>query len=260
MEILMLFLVIIAGLALGSFFNVLILRLPEGRLFRPARSVCPHCGKPVRPYDNIPVVSFFLLGRKCRDCKQPISWQYPLVETATALLAALLFLTKDWPLDKPALLAWQAGASFALLFLLPVAVIDLRHRIIPDSITLSGLIFGLLLSLLPGGRTILDALFGALCGGGGLLLAGLIGDRVMKKETMGGGDVKLMAMAGALLGVKGVLLAFFLGSLTGSVYGIIIKIRTGRSDIAFGPALAAGILASWCAGDGILGWYAAFCR
>jgi leader peptidase (prepilin peptidase) / N-methyltransferase len=255
MESLILIFIILGGLVLGSFFNVLILRLPKNEMFSHARSICPHCGKPIRFYDNIPVISFLLLKRKCRDCGAPISWQYPLVELSTALLAVLLFIGKRWPPDSPFLLVSQAGTVFAFLFLLPVTIIDMRHRIIPDSITLGGLGLGLLLSLLPGGLGVKDAFLGALCGGGGLFLTGFIGDKVMKKETMGGGDIKLMAMAGAFLGVKLVLIAFFFGSFIGAVAGLVIKLRSGRSDIAFGPALSAGIILAYLFGDSVFRWY-----
>jgi len=255
MEFLILIFIILGGLVLGSFFNVLILRLPKEELFKHARSVCPHCGKPIRFYDNIPVVSFVLLKRKCRDCGAPISWQYPLVEISTALLAVLLFLGQEWPSNRPFLLISQAGTVFAFLFLLPVTVIDMRHRIIPDSITLGGLGLGLLLSLLPDGLNIRESFLGALCGGGVLFLTGLAGDKIMKKETMGGGDIKLMAMAGAFLGIKLVLISFFFGSLFGAIVGVLIKLRSGRSDIAFGPALSGGIITAYLFGNMVFQWY-----
>lgn len=247
--------ILLAGLTLGSFFNVLILRLPGGELLKTARSVCPRCGRPIRALDNIPILSFLLLRGRCRDCHGPISWQYPLVEAATALLAATLFLAQEWPPDLPWQVFWQAGATFILLFLIPASLIDMTHRILPDSITLGGLGLALALAFLPGGRSPLEALLGAFCGGGALFIVGLAGAKIWKRQAMGGGDIKLMTMAGALLGPQPVLLALFLGSFIGATAGLLHKFRTGQSDFAFGPALSAGIILAYGWGDRILGWY-----
>jgi len=258
METLLSLLVILTGLILGSFFNVIIFRLPKNEFLSSARSKCPYCGATLRFYDNIPILSFIILRRKCRDCKAPISWQYPVVEGMTALLALLLFQMKAWPIGLPAQIVWQAGVSLILLFLIPVIVIDFRFRIIPNSITLGGLGLGLLLSLLPQGIRVTDALLGLLCGGGLLWLIGVTAERIYKKEAMGGGDIKLLAMAGTLLGLKLVLLAFILSTLIGSVIGLANKYWTKDSRFPFGPALAAGILIAWLAGDRILEWYFGF--
>jgi leader peptidase (prepilin peptidase)/N-methyltransferase len=258
MENLVLTMVVFSGLALGSFFNVLIVRLPKNEFFRYPRSVCPHCGHRIRAYDNIPVLSYVILRAKCRDCGGPISAQYPAVEILTALLAVFLYLCQDWPLRQPAVLAWQAGASFLLLFLVPLSIIDIRHRIIPDGLSLGGLAAGLLLAFLPGGRNVPDAFLGALCGGGVLFTLGWIGRLALKKDAMGGGDIKLMAAAGALLGPPLVLLAFLIGSVAGSLVGLYILLKKGRSDLPFGPALAGGILISFLYGGQIIRWYMGF--
>jgi leader peptidase (prepilin peptidase)/N-methyltransferase len=246
------FFVFIFGLAMGSFFNVLIYRLPRDEFFKNKRSVCPSCGHTIPFYDNIPLISFIVLRAKCRFCRAPISPLYPFVELLTALFALFLFFSQDWIIDSPWDLAWQAGTSFILLFLLPVSIIDLQHRIIPDSISVGGLAAALILAALPQGRGIIDALLGMLCGGGVLYALAEIGDRVFKKESMGGGDIKLMAMAGAVLGWKMVFLALFIGSVIGAIMGIFVLILKKRHDFPFGPGLSMGILITYLFGMDII--------
>ncbi len=243
------FFVFLLGLVLGSFFNVLIYRLPKGVFFKNIRSMCPACGRTIAFYDNIPVLSFAVLGGKCRRCQAPISWRYPMVELLTALTAVSFFYLQSWDLARPWDMAWQAGASFILLFLIPISFIDASHRIIPDSLSLGGLAAALVLALLPQGQGLLQAFLGLLCGGGVLWVIALVGEKVLKKEAMGGGDIKLMAMAGALLGVKKVLVAMFLGSLAGAAAGIMILAIQKRRDIAFGPYLSLGIVITYLFGE-----------
>lgn len=255
MTTIILLFIILFGLIFGSFFNVLISRLPKGTFFNDSRSHCPHCQARIRYFDNIPLLSYLWLRGRCRNCGNSISLQYPFVEASTALFAVLLFKLQHWNIQTPWICLWQAAASFQLLFLIPITVIDLRHRIIPDALSLGGLVTGLLLSLIPGNPLPTQALLGVLVGGGSLFLVGVAGQLIFKKEAMGGGDVKLMAMAGALLGPWNILLAFFLGSLFGSIGGLFVKLRTGQSDIAFGPALSLGILLAYLFGDNLIRWY-----
>jgi len=123
MEIFILAYVIIFGLLLGSFFNVVIYRIPRKQFFRNRRSICPHCGSRIRFYDNVPVVSFFILNRRCRDCRGVISWQYPMVELLTALMALLLYRLQDWPFGEEAMQAGQIIRSILILTAVPALFI-----------------------------------------------------------------------------------------------------------------------------------------
>ncbi len=232
------------GACMGSFFNVLIHRLPrEESVVRPA-SRCPACGRPIRPRENIPIASYFLLRGKCAGCGTRISWRYPAVEA----LSGTGFL----------LIAWADGIGFPLLrdlvffsVLVPVVFIDIDHRIIPDELSLGGLAAGVLLSFLPGGDW-KGALAGCLLGGGLLYATAAVYHRVAGIEGMGGGDIKLIAMVGAFLGWRGALFTIFLGSLLG-VAGGMIAMRKGtdglKTAIPYGPYLCAAALVARFAGD-----------
>ncbi len=226
-----------AGACLGSFFNVLIHRLPrEESIVRPG-SRCPACGRPIRPGENSPLVSFAVLGGKCRGCRGKISWRYPAVEALTGAGYALLFLA-----DGPGALLARDLVLFSLL--VPIAFIDVDHRIIPDALSLGGLAAGLLLSFLPGGDWT-GSLAGGVLGGGVLYGAAFAYERATGREGMGGGDIKLIAMIGAFLGWRGALLTIFLGSLLG-VAGGLLAMRRGtdglKTAIPFGPYLCAAAL------------------
>jgi leader peptidase (prepilin peptidase)/N-methyltransferase len=185
--------------------------------------------------------------------------RYPVVEALTALLALVLFTAQAWPVEEPCLLARRAGVSFILLFLVPVAAIDLRHRIIPNAITLPGLGLALALSALPDTTpTPAWVLAGAATGAGVLLLMGLAGRIAFHREAMGMGDVKLMAMGGAMLGTRGVVVALVLSFFAGAVHGMVMKLKTGQSDFPFGPALCFGIIASYIFGPALVNWYLSF--
>ncbi len=234
------------GLVVGSFLNVVIARLPEGRSLVTPRSACPRCGTPIAWYDNIPLLSFALLRGRCRACGSPISWRYPLVEAATAALFGL------------------AAARFGLSAHLPVAIllatllvvvtgIDLDHQIIPDAITLPGTALGLLANLATGGVPWLESLLGIVAGGG-LFLVIILASR----GGMGGGDLKLAAMLGAFLGWKVLLLSVLVAVLAGGVVAIALLAsgRSGRKDpIPFGPFLAGGGLVGLYWGRALLDWY-----
>jgi leader peptidase (prepilin peptidase)/N-methyltransferase len=253
-------LAVVYGLILGSFFNVLICRLPENlSIIRPA-SRCPKCGATIKPWHNIPVLSFCLLGGKCHACRQPISILYPAVELTTGAAALLL-----WYMYVPTLtdITWQTVTvlSVRMLFLLliiPIAVIDMRHYIIPDQFTLSLLAAGIVVALLPGVPTPLGSLLGIAAGGGVLLAIGAIGTLVLKKDAMGGGDIKMMAAAGALWGAETALLAILFGALLGSVYGVALmaarKINNAH-QIPFGPFLGIGLWVAVLTGEAIVNSY-----
>lgn len=242
---------IILGAIVGSFLNVCIFRLPKEESIVWPGSHCPHCNKPINFYDNIPLVSYLLLKGRCRYCEGSISIQYPLVEGITALGSLILFM--------------KFGPSLSYLFyfsfvaaLIVITVIDLYHQIIPDVISLPGIGAGILTSLFIPQITFLNSLIGALLGGGSLFLVATVYQWLFKREGMGGGDVKLLAMIGAFLGWKAVLLTILLGSLIGSIAGIVVMVSKGKDfkyAIPFGPFLSLGAVISLFYQNEIILWY-----
>jgi leader peptidase (prepilin peptidase)/N-methyltransferase len=207
-------LVFLFGATLGSFLNVVIHRLPRNESIVKPRSRCPGCGQPIRWYDNVPILSFFLLGRRCRDCGRPISFRYPLVEALTAGLALALWL--KFGLSKE--LAVHFGFTAALI---AITFIDIDHRIIPNEISLPGILIGFACSFLWEGFWV-DSLIGLLVGGGGLLLLSMLYSLVRGREGMGMGDVKLLAMLGAWLGWQCLLFVLLFASIQGVVLAVIL--------------------------------------
>lgn len=238
------------GLAIGSFLNVVIHRLPRGESIVSPGSRCPACGYGLRAMDNIPVVSYLVLRGRCRQCGIRISPRYPLVEIATAALFVLHYFVFGWtPLLAVRLLF---AASLVALF-----AIDLEHHLLPDAITLPGIGVGLLASLfLPPG--IRDALIGILAGGGVLWLIGEAYYRYAGEEGMGGGDVKMLAMIGAFLGWQLVIVTLVFSSIAGSVIGVLLIVtkRGGlKYALPYGTFLALAALVSSLAGAQIVNWY-----
>lgn len=233
------FLVSVFGLVIGSFLNVCIHRLPRGEsLVRPS-SRCPKCGEPIRPYDNIPVLSFLLLRGKCRKCGGAISPRYPVVELLSPLAGiALLFGGFSGP---GFFIYW-----FFSLVLIAIAFIDMEHGVIPDVLTIPVTALGLAVNFSVG------AFFGAFVGALSVALMGAAGKLLFRKEAVGGGDIKLMAMLGAFLGWEKVLLAFFIAPFFGSVAGLYVMIRKKGETIAYAPHLALGAFLSLLFGDRIL--------
>ncbi len=240
----------VIGLALGSFLNVVIHRLPRGMSVVKPCSRCPRCAAPIRPWDNIPLVSFALLRGRCRHCRAPISWRYPLVEFLgmTSVLAAGLL--------SPTPAAAAVRAAF-LLAMIAVFFIDLDHRIIPDEISIGGIVAGLLLAPTLGvGR--MPALIGALAGAGGLLLIAFAYHKLRGISGMGGGDIKLAGAIGAFLGWPGLLLTLVIGSFLGSAVGIGLLLRgraTAKSALPFGCFLAPAAALVLLVGQAIWTWY-----
>jgi leader peptidase (prepilin peptidase) / N-methyltransferase len=238
--------VFVFGLIIGSFCNVVIFRFPLGQSIVSPGSHCRTCLSPIRPWQNIPLFSYFLLRGRCRVCREPISPRYPAVELASGVLYVLLWL--KFGLSLP--LVVYALFSSALLV---VALIDLDHKIIPDVITLPGMVLGLVLSpwaLIP---TPLASFIGLLAGG---LFFYIVA--VVSKGGMGGGDIKLIAMIGAFLGWQGVFFTIFVGALAGSVVGMILLItkKKGRKDkVPFGPFLSFAAILYTLVGDNIVHWY-----
>jgi len=229
------------GVSVGSFLNVCIYRLPREERVSFSRSRCPHCKHTIAWYDNIPLVSYFVLGTKCRHCKKRISFRYPFVELITGIVFVGFFLYYGLNIF------WVSYTLLACLLII-ATFIDIDFRIIPDVITLGGCVVGLVLSFsfpaLQGGvspwKGLLYSGWGLFFGGFIIYITGLFGDWLFKKESMGGGDVKFLAMMGAFLGAPQAFLIFFLAPFAGAVIGIIQKIRTGESTIPYGPFLSAG--------------------
>lgn len=246
LELLTHLITIALGLVIGSFLNVVVVRLPrELSVVRP-RSRCPKCETPLRWHDNIPVVSYFLLLGRCRKCREPISIRYPVIE----LITALVFLAAKIRFGWGAALFVRDFPFLAIL--IAVTFIDLEHRIIPDELSLGGLALGMLSSFLDPRIGWSGALAGAALGFG--LFYGLAWayEKFAKRPGLGGGDVKLLAMLGAFVGPMGVLAAIFVSSVFGSVvgiaWGLILKSRGGPGSegslltvaIPYGPFLVVG--------------------
>jgi len=243
---------------------VCIVRLPHGKSVVRPRSHCLHCQKTIPWYDNIPIISYLILTGKCRFCREAFSFRYFLVELITAITFVVFYLYYGLNMICFSYLIMVCGFIVATF-------VDFEHRIIPDEISVGGMCVGILLSfLIPALQGIhsdglwlsfpahLHALgksiFGVLIGGGTIYLMGLLGDFIFKKESMGGGDIKLMAMVGAFMGWKLALLTFFLAPFLGAIYGIVEKIRTKESAIAYGPFLVVGALTSLFYGEEIILW------
>ena len=242
---------IVFGALIGSFLNVCISRLPKEESIVTPGSHCPQCKRPIKFYDNIPLVSYLLLRGKCRNCGNPISTQYPLVESITALMSFLLFMKFGPSLSYLLYFAFVAG-------LIVITVIDLYHQIIPDVMSLPGIVVGLLGSLVIPQVTFLNSIIGVAVGGGSLFVVATLYQWVFKREGMGGGDVKLLAMIGAFLGWKAVILTILLSSLIGSITGIGIMVMKGKGfkyAIPFGPFLSLGAVIALFYGEALIQWY-----
>ncbi len=268
---------LVFGLLVGSFLNVCIVRLPKGRSIISPPSHCPRCKESIKFYDNIPVISFLLLRGKCRKCGEPISWRYPLVELMNGLF--YVWIVRDF---------WLGGESFLLMAfcssLIVITFIDFDFMIIPDTITLPGILLGVTIGPfymsalnepLPFqlGRfmphawpyliSFLNSVIGMFCGALPLLAIGWIWEKLRHEEGMGGGDVKLMGMIGAFLGWKGAFLTIFLGAIVGSVVGITLRmlklVKRGQL-IPFGPFLALGAVVMAFYGPDIIAWYLGLMR
>jgi leader peptidase (prepilin peptidase)/N-methyltransferase len=248
------------GAMFGSFLNVVVHRLPEGKSLWWPGSACPKCGAAIRWFDNVPILSWLLLLGRCRGCRSPISPRYPLVETLTAALVAALAVL--WLADRNPR-EWAAFAVSVPLVgaLIAASFIDFAHQIIPDRITLPGMVAAPVLSLLaprlaaaepvrtvfenlsPPGAALLTSLLGIATGAGSIWLVRAVGTIVFRKEAMGFGDVKFMGMIGGFIGPVGVLLAILIACFVGAVVGGAGWLFTRKNTIPFGPWLAAGTLA-----------------
>ncbi len=245
----------VLGLFIGSFLNVCIHRIPRSESIMWPSSHCPVCNNPIKPWDNIPLVSYILLRGRCRSCSAKISLRYPVVETLSALLALSM------------LYRFGLTVSFGIYYLwacvlLVITFIDIDYQIIPDRLSLGGIILGLgLVYWLP--LTYKDALIGLVLGSG-LLIAVIYGYYFLtKKQGMGGGDVKLLGMIGVFTGWQGVLFTIFMGSLIGTLFGLpwaLMQKKTMKAAIPFGPFLALGALIFVLWGTQLIDWYFGFLR
>ncbi|HEV7746302.1 MAG TPA: prepilin peptidase [Pyrinomonadaceae bacterium] len=274
------FIYVVAGIfggIIGSFLNVVIHRLPREESIVLPSSRCPACGAVIAFYDNVPVLSYLMLGGRCRACKVHISARYPAVEALTALLWVAV--------------AWHDGLSYALPFdlafvtaIIALIFIDAEHMILPNAITYPGIVFSLIarvaLPFLMGephfddlpmllngalagmpiwGASLVGALIGALAGGGSLWLMGWTWEKLRGIEAMGLGDVKMMFMVGAYLGWRLTILNIFLGVFSGSLIGVALMLRQGRRDmkmlLPFGVFLGIGAIAALLFGSQIISWY-----
>ena len=236
----------VLGSIAASFANVCVHRLPLRQSIVYPASRCPSCQHPLRPWHNLPLASFVALGGRCAFCRERISWRYPAVES----LGGLLYLVgyHQFGLSVHAL-------AYALLVtaLLIVSFIDLAHMIIPDAVTLPGIVVGVAISLLPSSIGFANAVAGACLGGGIFLLITLL-----HPAGMGGGDVKLIAMIGAFVGWQAVLVTIILGAFCGAVSGltlILLGLKRRRDPVPFGPFLALGGTAAMLWGEALLAWY-----
>lgn len=254
---------LVFGLAIGSFLNVVIYRVPR-RIFLSGglRSRCPHCGASIPTQHNLPILSYLMLRGRARCCGQRISPRYPIIEAITGVAFLLVWL------QHRQLHPAGSGTSLELFFitlylvasLIAASAIDLEHRILPDAINFLGIGVGILSAVLVpelhaqsflagplaavpvAGRSLLASVLGVLAGAGSLYLVALIGRRVYGRDAMGLGDVKFMAFTGSFIGADGVLIAVFVACFLGAVIGILVAFKTGDPMIPFGPFLAAGVL------------------
>lgn len=265
------------GAAVGSFLNVVIHRVPLEKSIVFPNSACPKCGNSIKPFDNIPILSWLVLAGKCRNCKTEISWRYPAVELLTALIFTLVF--------------WQIGLSWflpvGLVFvsiMVALIFIDAEHMILPDVITYPLLIFAILvriifpfffldsyfsdLKIFPLNQlnnypiwlvSLFGAVLGGLIGGGFLWFVGEAWKKLRGVDAMGFGDVKMMFAVGALLGWRLTFLSIFLGAFTGAVAGILViakqKDKDLQTQIPFGIFLGIGSVVALLFGEQLIRWY-----
>ncbi len=239
------------GSILGSFSNVIIHRWPKGQSVVTPRSRCPRCEMPIKWYDNIPIISWILLAGKCRKCRAPISWRYPLVEALMgfSFVGAFYFFGPTW---------YFLEVSILLFGLITVSFIDIDHFLLPDIFTLSGIVLGLVGAALNPERSFWDSLIGFLMGGGFLWAIAYLYFVFRKEEGMGGGDIKLLAWIGAVLGWKAIPFVIISSSLIGTVGGVLtaMKSRNGmKTVIPFGPYLALGAVLYLFGGEALAHWY-----
>lgn len=250
-EVILLF---ILGLIVGSFSNVCIYRIPRNESIIYPASHCPKCSTTISVKDNIPLLSYILLKGRCRNCGSRISIKYPVVELLTGLVYIIIY--QIYGLSVQSLI--YIILSSALII---IAFIDLNEQIMPEVITLPGMVVGFILSFFVPYLSFIDSALGVVIGGGIILVIRLAGSLIFKKESMGIGDIELSAMIGAFLGWRyitiSLFLGFFLGALTG-IFLILSKIKSREDAVPFGPFIILGSFITFLWGEQILSWYVGF--
>ena len=260
------------GLLIGSFLNVCIYRWPRDLSVVRPRSACPVCEKPIAWYDNVPILSYFLLRGHCRRCGAGIHWRYPLVELITALVFAL-FVHQSGLTPMAAKYCVFSSIMIALIFT------DLDTLLLPDELTIGGFLIGLAFALFVAvpdttfrliqsvfdlklgsrAQNVSEAFFGAIVPAGAIWLGGWLFEKLRHKEGLGFGDVKMLAAIGAFLGIRGALLTIMLGAVAGSVIGLIYIKATGKDSstfpLPFGSFLGAAAIVAAIQGQDLIGWY-----
>lgn len=260
----MLFILLLAGSCVGSFINVVVWRLPRGESVVWPGSHCPHCGHPVRWHDNIPIFGWLALRGRCRDCSQPVSARYPLVE----VLTAGLWLTAAWAIglntdtvatDTSTSLITLGSGVVLISLLMPLVLIDIDHLWLPEPICRAGVIVGLLATTLfaalveqeNAGRILFDHLLASSAGLLALETLSALAERLAGQPALGLGDAKLAAMAGAWLGIGGLVVAMGIAVISGALFGVAARISghlKPREAFPFGPFIGAGIWLAWLMG------------
>jgi leader peptidase (prepilin peptidase)/N-methyltransferase len=247
-------LIFVLGLIVGSFSNVCIYRIPRNESVIYPASHCPKCRSNISPKDNIPLLSYILLKGRCRNCKSKISIQYPVVEFLTGFIYLIIYLIYGLSIQTLIYIILSSA-------LIIIAFIDLNEQIVPDVISLPGIVIGFILSFFVPYISFVNSALGVVVGGGIISVIGLAGSVIFKKEAMGGGDIKLAAMIGAFLGWRYTIISLFFGFFLGALTGIILimtKIKKREDAIPFGPFIALGSIITLLWGEKILSWYIGF--
>ena len=247
-------LIFILGLIVGSFSNVCVYRIPRNESIVYPASHCPKCHTTIKPIDNIPLLSYILLKGRCRNCKSKISIRYPVVEFLTGFIYLQIYLVYGLSIQTLIYIILSSA-------LIIISFIDLNEQIVPDVISLPGIVIGFIISFFIPYISFINSALGILAGGGIILIIGLAGSVIFKKEAMGGGDVKLAAMIGAFLGWRYIIISLFLGFFLGAIVGIILilsKIKSREDVVPFGPFIVLGSFITLLWGEKILSWYLGF--
>ena len=242
---------IVFGFILGSFLNVCIYRIPLKKSIIKPSSFCPACGTTIKFYDNIPVASWLILKGRCRNCSSYISVRYPIVEIIAGIISLALFLRYGPTMSYFLYLTF-------ILSLIVISFIDFDHMIIPDLISIPGIIIGFAASFLLPDLKWAESLIGIIAGGGILFITAFMFEKLTGKEGMGGGDIKLLAMIGAWMGWKLLPVTILIAALTASIYGglfILLSKKDSQTRIPFGPFLSYAAIVSFFFGNDIMIWY-----
>lgn len=245
------FAVFMVGCCLGSFYNVVIHRLPRKESIVQPGSHCPHCMQPIAAYNNIPLLSYLILRGRCAHCRSRISFRYPVVEAITGFLGLFLFRRYGW---EP-----QFFIEFFMVSLLVlITFIDLDTLMIPDILSLTGIVAGLVCSFITPRISWIDSLLGILLGGGFFYLIAIGYQHFRHQEGLGGGDIKLLAMIGAFTGLAGALFTVLAASISGTLAGLFMMWRTRKgltTMLPFGPFLSFGAVCYLFWGRQFFAWY-----